>query len=129
MDPEDGRVVSNFIGQALRGEPLTVYGDGLQTRSLCYVDDMVEGLLRLMAAREVPGPVNLGNVDERTVLAIATEVLTVTRSQSALAFRPLPTDDPLQRCPDVTLASELRGWRATTPLGEGLRRTVAAWRG
>ena len=122
--PGDGRVVSNFIAQALRGEPLTVYGDGSQTRSLCYVDDEVAGLIALMDSGAT-GPMNIGNPDERTVLELAHVVLEVTGSSSTLSFEPLPTDDPTRRCPDISLATATLGWTPTTELADGLARTAA----
>ncbi|HUN51918.1 MAG TPA: UDP-glucuronic acid decarboxylase family protein [Candidatus Sulfotelmatobacter sp.] len=129
MHPNDGRVVSNFILQALRGEPITLYGDGNQTRAFCYVDDMVEGFLRLMAApEEVSGPVNLGNPEEITMRELADRVVRLTRSRSRIEFRPLPQDDPLQRCPDITLAKRTLGWAPTVPLEEGLGRTIDYFR-
>lgn len=129
MDPLDGRVASNFIRQALAGEPLTVYGDGSQTRSMCYVDDTIAGLLALMETHAVPGPVNIGNPEERTILQIAAAVLEVTDSSAGMEFRPLPVDDPHRRCPDITVARTLLDWSPHVGLDEGLRRTVAAWRG
>ncbi len=129
MDPNDGRVISNFVNQALRGEPITVYGDGKQTRSFCYVDDLLEGICRMMAAPgEVTGPVNLGNPEEFTMLQLAEEVLRRTGSQSKLVFRPLPTDDPKQRRPDITLAKQLLDWEPKVPLREGLARTIEYYR-
>jgi len=126
MNPNDGRVVSNFVVQALRGEPLTVFGDGRQTRAFCYVDDLVDGLIRLMATPdEVTGPINLGNPDEVTMLDLARLVLEITGSASRVEFAPLPADDPRQRRPDITKAEATLGWRPTTPLREGLTRTVA----
>jgi nucleoside-diphosphate-sugar epimerase len=119
----DGRVVSNFIVQALAGAPLTVYGDGSQTRSLCFVDDEVRGLVALLDA-DVTGPVNIGNPDERTVLELARLVLEVTDSASEIVFGPLPTGDPSRRCPDITLARTVLGWEPTTGLRDGLARTV-----
>ncbi|UDM49848.1 UDP-glucuronic acid decarboxylase family protein [Cupriavidus sp. MP-37] len=124
MHPADGRVVSNFITQALAGQPLTVYGDGAQTRAFCYVDDMVDALIRLMEAPASGTPVNLGNPRETTMLEIAQAVLRATGSQSRIAMRPLPADDPHQRCPDITLARQLLGWEPHTALEDGLRRTV-----
>ena len=125
MHPNDGRVVSNFIVQALRGEPITIYGDGSQTRAFCYVDDLVEGLVRLMAAPDTAtGPVNLGNPVEFTIRELAEAVLAQTGSRSKLVFKPLPTDDPKQRCPDITLAGELLDWRPTVALEDGLARTI-----
>lgn len=120
----DGRVVSNFIRQALAGEPLTVYGDGSQTRSLCYVDDEIRGLLALLDSGEV-GPVNIGNPDERSVLEIAHAVLHVTGSSSPIVYEPLPTDDPIRRRPDITLARTLLGWEPRISLEDGLNRTLA----
>ncbi len=126
MHPNDGRVVSNFIVQALLGRPLTVYGDGSQTRSFCYVDDLIEGLLRLMATPDsVTGPVNLGNPGEFTILELAQKVIDKTGSRSRIEFRPLPENDPAQRRPDITRARELLGWEPTVPLDEGLVRTIA----
>ncbi len=125
MHPRDGRVVSNFIVQALQGEPITIYGDGGQTRAFCYVDDLVDGLVRLMAAPdEVTGPVNLGNPGEFTILELAEKVLSLTGSRSKLEFQPLPRDDPMQRCPDITLAGQALDWRPAIPLDDGLTRTI-----
>jgi len=131
MHPNDGRVVSNFIVQALRGEDITIYGDGSQTRSFCYVDDLIEGLLRMMATPEdVTGPVNVGNPGEFSMLELAEKVIEITASKSKLVFRPLPSDDPRQRRPDTALAREvLGGWTPTVTLNEGLERTVAYFRG
>jgi nucleoside-diphosphate-sugar epimerase len=123
LTPGDGRVVSNFISQALRGEPLTVYGDGSQTRSLCYVDDEIAGLVALLDSPLV-GPVNIGSPDERTVLELADLVLELSGSDSDLEFLPLPTDDPLQRCPDITLATTELGWGPKVDLREGIARTI-----
>jgi UDP-glucuronate decarboxylase len=129
MHPSDGRVVSNFIVQALRGEPITIYGDGAQTRSFCYVDDLVDGLARLMGTDDaVTGPVNLGNPAEFTILELAGKVLHLTDSRSRLVFAPLPADDPVQRQPDIARARELLGWEPAVPLDEGLKRTVAYFR-
>jgi dTDP-glucose 4,6-dehydratase len=122
MRPDDGRVVSNFVTQAISGEPLTVYGDGSQTRSFCFVDDLVAGLLALLDCT-YSGPVNLGTEDERTVLEIAHTVIEVSGSSSDISFRPRPIDDPSVRRPDLTRAREVLGWQAATPLQEGLRRT------
>ncbi len=127
LSPGDGRVVSNFCVQALSGEPLTVYGDGTQTRSLCYVDDQVDGLLALLAAR-VTGPVNIGNPDERTVEELARKVLSLTGSRSSIEHGPLPADDPRRRCPDIALARRVLGWEPKVALDEGLARTVAWFR-
>jgi UDP-glucuronate decarboxylase len=129
MHPADGRVVSNFIVQALRGEPITLYGDGSQSRSFCYVDDLVEGLLRLMdTGDEVTGPVNLGNPTEFTIGALAELVVHLTGSRSEIVHRPLPSDDPRQRRPDITRAMALLDWRPTTALEDGLRETIAYFR-
>ncbi len=126
MQPQDGRVVSNFIVQALRGEPITVYGSGSQTRSFCFVDDLIEGLLRLMAAPdEVTGPINLGNPHEVSVLELAEKVIAMTGSRSRIEFRPLPADDPRQRQPDIGAAKRLLDWQPKVPLEEGLERTIA----
>lgn len=126
MHPNDGRVVSNFIVQALLGHDLTIYGDGSQTRSFCYVDDLVDGLLRLMASPDsVAGPINIGNPVEYSMLQLATTVLELTGSRSKIAHRPLPQDDPRQRQPNITKAQELLGWQPVTPLKEGLSKTVA----
>jgi len=130
MHPGDGRVVSNFIVQALRGEPITIYGDGRQSRSFCYVDDLIAGFVRLMdAPDEVTGPINLGNPEEFTIRQLADAVLAETGSASPLVNRPLPEDDPLQRCPDITRARRLLGWEPTVRLAEGLARTVRYFRG
>ena len=123
LSPGDGRVVSNFITQALRGDPLTVYGDGSQTRSLCFVDDEIGGLVALLDS-SLTGPVNIGNPDERTMLELAHFVLDVTGSSSDITFEPLPTDDPTRRCPDITLARTALGWEPTTGLREGIERTI-----
>ena len=126
MQPQDGRVVSNFIVQALRGEPITVYGSGSQTRSFCFVDDLIEGLLRLMAAPdEITGPINLGNPHEVSVLELAEKVIAMTGSRSRIEFRPLPADDPRQRQPDIGAAKRLLDWQPKVPLEEGLERTIA----
>ncbi len=125
MRPDDGRVVSNFVVQALKGEPITIYGDGSQGRSFCYVDDMVEGLIRLMnSPDEFTGPVNLGNPVQCSILEMAQMILEITGSRSGLVFRPLPPDDPRQRRPDITLAKNALGWEPTVPLKEGLKRTI-----
>jgi UDP-glucuronate decarboxylase len=126
MHPNDGRVVSNFIVQALRNNDITVYGDGMQTRSFCYVDDLVEGLVRLMETGDgVVGPVNLGNPEEFTIRQLAEIVVDITGSASKIVHRPLPTDDPKQRQPDISEAQELLGWRPTVPLRVGLTKTAA----
>lgn len=129
MHPNDGRVVSNFIVQALRGEDLTVYGDGTQTRSFCYVDDLVDGMIRMMDQASHPGPVNLGNPDEFTMVELAREVIALTGSSSTPVYRELPRDDPRQRRPDIAVANELLGWRPVVPLRDGLRRTIDYFRG
>lgn len=129
MAAQDGRVVSNFIVQALRGEDLTIYGDGSQTRSFCYVDDLVEGFIRLMgSAPEVLGPVNLGNPGEFTMLELATQVLRLTGSSSKLSFQPLPQDDPKQRCPDISMAKNVLDWTPKVDLETGLMKTIAHFR-
>lgn len=126
MHPNDGRVVSNFIVQSLRGEPVTIYGEGTQTRSFCFVDDLVEGLMRLMATPdEVTGPVNLGNPHEITVRELAERVIALCGENARIEARPLPQDDPTRRCPDIGLAKRLLGWEPKVPLEDGLRRTVA----
>jgi UDP-glucuronate decarboxylase len=126
MHPNDGRVVSNFIVQALRGAPITLYGDGAQTRAFCYVDDLIEGFLRLMAAPDhLTGPVNLGNPIETSVAELAELVIALTGSRSPITRRPLPIDDPVQRCPDIAQATALLAWHPTTPLKDGLARTIA----
>jgi UDP-glucuronate decarboxylase len=126
MHPSDGRVVSNFIVQALRGEPITLYGDGSQTRSFCYVDDLIGGLVSLMnSADDITGPVNLGNPGEFTIETLARTIIELTGSTSTLVRAPLPSDDPLQRQPDIALARETLAWQPTVELREGLRRTIA----
>jgi UDP-glucuronate decarboxylase len=129
MHPNDGRVVSNFIVQALQNEPITLYGDGSQTRAFCYVDDLIEGFLRMMAAPDpvtgpMTGPINLGNPVETSVAELAQLVIDLTGSRSKLVHRPLPVDDPIQRCPDITEAKRLLGWQPKTPLRAGLKRTI-----
>jgi len=129
MAADDGRVVSNFIVQALAGLPLTVYGDGSQTRSFCYVDDLIDGLILLMESpAEFSQPVNLGNPAEITVLRMAELVRELTGIQAPLQFRDLPQDDPMQRCPDISLARDRLGWQPSTPLDVGLSRTIAHFR-
>ena len=127
MHPNDGRVVSNFIGQALRGEDITLYGDGMQTRAFCYVDDLVDGFVRMMGTDDgVTGPVNLGNPHEIPVRELAERIIRLTGSRSRLVHhRPLPQDDPLQRCPDISLAHALLGWQPRVALDDGLARTIA----
>jgi UDP-glucuronate decarboxylase len=126
MHPGDGRVVSNFIVQALKGEPITVYGEGNQTRAFCYVDDLIEGFVRMMASPDdVTGPVNLGNPGEFTIRELAEKVLAITGSRSRLEFRPLPENDPMQRRPDISRAKALLNWQPTIALDEGLAKTIA----
>jgi UDP-glucuronate decarboxylase len=125
MHPNDGRVVSNFIVQALQGNPITIYGDGNQTRSFCYVDDLVDGLLRLMRSPEaVTGPVNLGNPTESTVAELAQQIVELTNSRSEIVFKPLPVDDPQRRKPDITLATKHLDWQPRVPLADGLMKTI-----
>jgi UDP-glucuronate decarboxylase len=129
MLPNDGRVVSSFIVQALTGQPLTIFGDGAQTRSFCYIDDMIDGLIRLMnTPADVTGPVNLGNPGEFTMLELAKQVMALTGSDSLLEHRPLPSDDPVRRKPDITRARQLLGWEPATALDEGLKQTVDYFR-
>ena len=129
MHPNDGRVVSNFIVQALAGKPITVYGKGAQTRSFCYVDDMVDALIRLMGTPDAfTGPVNLGNPKEFTILELARKVIALTESRSKIVFRPLPSDDPMQRKPDIALARKRLKWAPTTQVDGGLRRTIEYFR-
>jgi dTDP-glucose 4,6-dehydratase len=123
LDPLDGRVVSNFVCQAIQGHDLTVYGDGSQTRSFCYVDDEIRGILAMLDSDE-RGPINIGNPVEFTMLELADLVLELTRSNSQLVYKPLPSDDPLQRCPDITQAQNLLNWSPTIDLREGLARTI-----
>jgi UDP-glucuronate decarboxylase len=126
MDPYDGRVVSNFIVQALKGEDITIYGDGQQTRSFCYVDDLIEGMIRLMNSRDgFTGPVNIGNPGEFTMLELAEKIVEKTGSNSKITFHPLPQDDPLQRQPDIALAKKELGWEPKVVLDEGLVKTIA----
>jgi len=129
MHPNDGRVVSNFIVQALRGEDIALYGTGAQTRAFCYVDDLIDGLIRLMASdAAVTGPINLGNPHEVTIRDLAGCVLELVGGPSRVVHRPLPQDDPRQRCPDISQAQAVLGWQPTVPLNEGLPRTVAYFR-
>ena len=129
MHPNDGRVVSNFIEQALKGAPITVYGDGKQTRSFCYVDDLIDALVRLMATSDdFTGPVNLGNPQEFTILELARKVIANTGSRSEIVFKPLPSDDPMQRQPDISLAKQMLQWEPVVALDEGLRRTISYFR-
>jgi UDP-glucuronate decarboxylase len=126
MHPNDGRVVSNFIVQALKGEPITIYGEGSQTRSFCYVDDLVDGLVRLMDAPDhVNNPVNLGNPRESTIKELAEMIIQMTGTDSELTLKPLPEDDPLQRCPDISKAERELSWQPTTSLEDGLAKTIA----
>ncbi len=130
MHPNDGRVVSNFIVQALRGEDITIYGDGLQTRSFCYVDDLIDGLVRLMASPvDVTGPINIGNPAEFTIGELAETVLRMAGGRSRLVTKPLPQDDPRQRRPDITLARSVLGWEPSVDLEDGLARTIEYFRG
>ena len=129
MHPNDGRVVSNFIVQALKGQDITVYGDGSQTRSFCYVDDLIDGMFRMMnGTDDFVGPVNLGNPNEFTILELAEKIIEATGSKSRIVFRPLPQDDPLQRQPDISLARETLGWEPATDLDTGLQSTIAYFR-
>ena len=126
MQADDGRVISNFIVQALQGEDLTVFGNGDQTRSFCYVDDLVEGLIRMMNTDdEITGPVNLGNPSERTVISLAEKVIAMTGSKAKIVFEKRPADDPTRRCPDITLANTLLNWQPSVDIEEGLKKTVA----
>jgi UDP-glucuronate decarboxylase len=125
MHPNDGRVVSNFIVQALLGRDITVYGDGTQTRAFCYVDDLVDGLVRLMKSKdEVTGPINIGNPEEFSIATLAATVIDLTGSRSRMVHRPRPQDDPRQRRPDISTAKEVLGWGPRTPLAEGLKKTI-----
>jgi UDP-glucuronate decarboxylase len=129
MHPNDGRVVSNFIVQALKGEPITVYGDGMQTRSFCYVDDLVDALIRMMATPDdVTGPINVGNPGEFTMVQLAEKVIELTGSKSRIEKKPLPSDDPKQRRPDISVAKKALAWEPTTSLEQGLERTIAYFR-
>ena len=128
MNPNDGRVVSNFIVQALKGEDITIYGTGKQTRSFQYVDDLVEGMVRMMDTEGFSGPVNLGNPEEFTMLELAVKVIEMTGSSSKTVFRPLPLDDPTQRKPDIRLAKEKLGWKPHITLEKGLEKTIAYFR-
>jgi UDP-glucuronate decarboxylase len=128
MHPNDGRVVSNFIVQALRGEDLTLYGKGQQTRSFCYVDDLIDGMMRLMNQDAIIGPVNIGNPGEFTIRELAEQIIKLTGSKSGIVYKPLPSDDPRQRCPDIRLAREKLGWKPTVKLSEGLKKTIEYFR-
>src|SRR5512139_2923609 len=124
MLADDGRVVSNFIVQALRGDDITVYGEGSQTRSFCYVDDLIEGLVRMMNAEDFSGPVNLGNPEEFTILELARKIIALTSSRSKIVYKPLPSDDPTQRQPDIALAQRKLGWQPMVGVDDGLKRTI-----
>ena len=125
MDPNDGRVVSNFIVQALKGQDITIYGDGLQTRSFCYVDDLVDGAIRMMNNPQgFIGPVNLGNPSERTILDFAKTIIEMTNSKSKIVYKPLPSDDPMQRQPDLTVANRELNWQPTTDISVGIQKTI-----
>ncbi len=129
MQPNDGRVVSNFVIQALKGEPITIYGDGTQTRSFCYVDDLVDGLIRFMdSGDEHVGPINLGNPGELTIRQVAEMIIAITGSSSVLVSKPLPSDDPMRRCPDIARARDILGWQPTIEFSKGLERTIAYFR-
>lgn len=128
MLAEDGRVVSNFIVQALKGDDITVYGTGSQTRSFCYVDDLVEGMMRMMNKDDLTGPVNIGNPEEYTILDFAKKIIAMTRSDSKIMFKPLPSDDPAQRQPDIALARKTLGWEPKVSVDEGLKRTIEYFR-
>lgn len=128
MHPNDGRVVSNFIMQALAGEPITIYGDGLQTRSFCYVDDLIDAFQHFMETDDVTGPMNLGNPSEFTIKALAQRVIELTGSTSSLVFESLPTDDPMQRCPDISLARQALDWEPQIGLDAGLQKTIEFFR-
>ena len=126
MQPQDGRVISSFIGQALSGEALTIFGDGSQTRSFCYVDDLVSGLINLMETPDnIIGPINLGNPEEISIKELAQTIISLTDTSSPITFRPLPIDDPLQRCPDISLAGQTLSWRPTVSLETGLKKTIS----
>ena len=129
MHPEDGRVVSNFINQAINGQNITVYGEGNQTRSFCYVSDLIEGMIKLMATNKYQGPVNLGNSDEFTILELANMVVDMTDSSSQIIFEPLPQDDPMQRRPDLTKAKQLLIWSPKVKLADGLSKTIDYFKG
>lgn len=125
---DDGRVVSNFIVQALKGQDLTVYGDGGQTRSFCYVDDLIDGMVRMMNSEKFTGPVNIGNPEEYTILDLAKKIISMTGSRSKIVYRPLPADDPVQRRPDISLAGQVLGWRPKVSVDDGLRMTIEYFR-
>ncbi len=126
MHPNDGRVISNFVVSALLDQPITVYGDGTQTRSFCYVDDQVEAMIRFMATDDdVTGPINTGNPEEYTIGQLATKIVELTNTKAKVTYKPLPSDDPKQRCPDITVAERELGWRPSEPLESGLQKTIA----
>ena len=130
MHPHDGRVVSNFVVGALTGQPLTIYGEGQQTRSFCYVDDLIDGLVAMMASPDdVTGPINLGNPGEFTIAELAAEVIRQVGTDPGITYHPLPTDDPVRRQPDITRAKTILGWQPEVPLAEGLTRTIDYFRG
>jgi UDP-glucuronate decarboxylase len=125
MSIDDGRVVSNFIVQALRGDDITIFGDGMQTRAFCYVDDLIEGFVRMMnTSDDVTGPINLGNPVELPMVELAERIIKLTGTKSSLVFRPLPQDDPMQRCPDISKARTILGWEPAVALETGLMRTI-----
>lgn len=125
MHPQDGRVVSNFINQALKGEPITVYGQGQQTRSFCYVDDLVNALVKMMNQTEHIGPINIGNPNEISMVELAEKIISLTKSTSTISYNPLPQDDPKQRQPDISLAKKVLGWEPKVSLEDGLEKTIA----
>ena len=125
MQPNDGRVVSNFIVQALRGEDITIYGDGSQTRSFCYVDDLIEGLMALFMSNNLPGPINLGNPQPQTMLELASRIISLTESKSSIVYKDLPSDDPKTREPNITIARDKLGWSPKIDLDNGLLSTIA----
>ena len=130
MSIDDGRVISNFIVQSLRGEDLTIYGDGRQTRSFCYVDNLIDGIWRMMnGPDDFVGPVNLGNQEENSILELAEKIIAMTGSHSKITYHSLPENDPVRRKPDITLAREKLDWQPTTPIDDGLERTIEYFRG
>jgi UDP-glucuronate decarboxylase len=128
MSQNDGRVISNFVVQALRGDNITVYGDGTQTRSFCYVDDLIEGMVRMMNQNEFIGPLNLGNPEEYTVLELAHKVLAMVATKSEILFKPLPENDPTRRRPDISLAQQRLHWQPVVSLSQGLKQTIDYFR-
>ena len=125
MHPNDGRVISNFIVQALLGNPITIFGDGLQTRSFCYVDDLIQGFIAFMDTPDnFPGPLNLGNPEEFKIIELAQLIIDLTGTKAKIDYKPLPSDDPTQRCPDISLAKEKLGWKPKVSLKEGLLKTI-----